>query len=193
VAIAKYLLEDLSNGWSSYASDPVDGFTLAYLIGAGAEMIFRSKMRATVGFQTAMPLGQDDGYRAMMANTFQGEQIADIQKMVTNFLLPNINFLPQFHYYPGHSGQTSLPAKKSFKLPPGSSLILGEFETLINSAAKKSSWGSDISGNDSVTARLNAIKNKGADWAFPWSADDRQEYSRYDQPTRDQYKAFQPY
>jgi hypothetical protein len=77
-------------------------------------------------------------------------------------------------------------------LPTGSSLILGEFATKIDTTSGKSPWGDDISGNDSVTARLQVAKSKGYDWAFPWSAIDGIEYSRFDQPTLNQYKAFQP-
>lgn len=155
-------------------------------------MIFSSQMKATVGFQTAMPLGQDDGFQSSLKSNALSTEIVDIQNVVTTILLSDSRFLPQCHYYPGHSGQTDLLPKKTFKLPTGSSLILGEFATEINSAGK-SPWGSDITASDSVTARLQVAKSKGYDWAFPWAAIDGMEYSRFDQATINQYKAFQPF
>lgn len=192
VAIAKFLSSDPSEGWGLYAFDSVEGYPLAYFIQASAAMILSFQMSATVGFQTAMPLGQDDGFRSSLKSNALSKEIAEIQKVVTSLLLPNSNFLPQFHYYPGHSGQTSLLTRKTFKLPSSRSLILGEFATKIDASSGNSPWGSDIPDKDSVTARLQVAKAKGYDWAFPWSAIDCLAYSRFDQPTQAQYRVFQP-
>ena len=179
VAINMFLND---SNWKANASDPVLGYPLAYFIQASAAMILGYDMKATVGFQTAMPLGQDDGFQSSLqvkdasGNTTYnslGAEVTEIQKVVTTLLLPNPNFLPQCHYYPkdsaGNSGQTKLLSKSAFKLGIGSTLVLGEFATRINSSGP-SPWGSDIPGTDSVVARLQAANSKGYDWAFPWSA-----------------------
>lgn len=191
VALANYLSSDPSAGWSMYATDPVEGYPLAYFIEASASMILSFQMKATVGFQTAMPLGQDDGFQSSLMGNALSAEIAEIKKVVTTILLSNSCFLPQCHYYPGHSAQTNLLPKETFKLPSGSRLILGEFGTKINSAPGKSPWGSDIPASDSVSARLQVAKSKGYDWAFPWAAIDGIEHSRFDEATIKQYKAFQ--
>lgn len=176
------------NSWKSVASDPVNGYPLAYFIQAGAAMILSFDMKATVGFQTAMPLGQDDGFQSSHKSDALGGQVAEIQKTVTTLLLPNRNFMPQCHYYPGDSGQNKLLAKSIFKLTIGATLILGEFATRINASLKQSPWGSDVPGTDSLVARLQVANSKGYDWAFPWSSlsglDDRswfdpQQYKAY--------------
>jgi hypothetical protein len=193
VALAKYLSPDPSIGWSMYAADPVEGYPLVYFIEASASMIFSAQMKATVGFQTAMPLGRDDGFQSSLKGNALSTEITEIKKVVTTILLSDSRFLPQCHYYPGHSGQTDLLPKETFKLPTGSKLILGEFATKIDSTAGKSPWGSDITATDSVSARLQAAKSKGYDWAFPWAAVDGMENSRFNQATINQYKAFQPF
>ena len=184
-------------GWQEHLSDPVDGYPIAYFIQQSAKMILDAQMNATVGFQSAMPLGQDDGFKSKHLTDFLGEQISEITKVVTQLLLPQQNFLPQCHYYPkdcvGDSGQNKLLSKSSFKLKPGSTLILGEFATKIDYATPgKSPWGSDIPGVDSVLARLQVAASKGYDWAFPWSALNGIERSRFDFNTSSEYQEFEP-
>jgi hypothetical protein len=197
VAIELANKKTAEGGWLENLSDPVGGYPLAYFIRQSARLILAAKMNVTVGFQTAMPLGQDDGFKSKHQSDIVGEQISEIAKLVTTQLFPQMNFLPQCHYYPsdcgGKSEQNKLVSKKNFRLKAGNPLILGEFATKINAASGKSPWGSDVPGNDSVTARLQAAKSKGYDWAFPWSATNGlDDYSRFDQPTQNQYKAFQP-
>ncbi len=78
-------------GWLENLSDSVSGIPIAYFIQQSVKWIFNSQMSATVGFQTAMPLGLDDGFKSQHLSDIVGNQISEITKVVTQLLLPFCN------------------------------------------------------------------------------------------------------
>ncbi len=188
-----------TKAFASVTPDPISADGLAYFIQAGLKMIIQAGFRATVGFQTAMPLGQNDGFRAKHnpQSDELGAAVDKIASKVTQLnLLKNPKFMLQWHYYPtsdeDQTEQTTLLKRDVFGSGPGTKTAIGEFATATNPHASSSPWGADIAGPDTIPARLKAVADKGYDWAFPWSATDGGEagrHSRFDVAQYQSYKA----
>lgn len=170
------------------AWDPVQGSMMLYFIGAGVKMILGAGFPATVGFQTAMPLGQDDGYQSKYGKSLTGLEVAKLQPLVMALLaLPD--FYPQCHFYPGLSGQSKIVQASNFGASTGAKTILGEFATAIDPMVA-SPWGAVITPPDSILQRISLVEDAGYDWALGWSATLCDENSRFRPSEQAEYKQF---
>ena len=118
-------------------------------------------LRSTIGFQTARPLGLDDG-----SNTGKGraDALAKLAKAIEPIYKSKTKpSLGQFHFYPENRDQTKLanPPRR----PPGAatSYAIGEFATRL-----ESKWPG-MAGADGIDVRLGLLKDAGYDFAFLWS------------------------
>jgi hypothetical protein len=148
---------------------------LAAFMQEGLMRIVDANFVATVGFQTAMAFGLDDGYQSARQSSNRPQDIAMLNsvKILNNQLKSGHwvgapQFIVQCHFYSKSEGseQTTLLPASAFNAGY-SQVMLGEFATRIPNG---SIWPGVTIGSDSVAARLGVVSGAQYDWAFAWSA-----------------------
>jgi hypothetical protein len=139
---------------------PLDQMT-TFLIEA-AKRVCKAGVPPTIGFQTARPLGLDDG----SADSDPAGRLETLAKLAENlartYKTSAPPFIGQFHYYPERCDQKRLPDPTTMQWPRA--CAVGEFSTQIGCP-----WPETMA-RDGIQQRLEAIKTKKYDYAFLWSA-----------------------
>jgi hypothetical protein len=158
---------------------PIPLDQMANFLRSACAMVVDAGFQPTIGFQTARSLGLDDG-----STGYGNARLETLAKLATAlapaFTSRKKSFVAQFHYYPEHCDQKTLPERPRDRKGP-SLYAVGEFSTEIHCR-----WKEVTGPTDNVKDRLNAIKAKGYDYAFLWSAQNGLAYSSW---KRDEWSA----